>query len=195
MAFKSFKELNHIPGDKGMPLFGNFFQFVNNTTEYYEAQHAKYGDIFKEYSVFFGTNVTLCGPAANKFLLIDQAKFTSNKEAWENVLSDLFPNGLMLMDGAEHKYHRSIMLDAFKKGPMQGYLDKMPLLIDSVMNELENKNQILAFPFFKKATLQIAANVFFGLPLDEDLSKVNKALTDLVNAASAPPINLSLIHI
>ena len=190
MGFTTFKDLKHIPGDRGLPIFGNFFQFVQNTTPYFESQRAKHGDVFKSYSMFFGANVVLCGPAANKFLLVDQAKFTSNKEAWERVLAEFFPNGLMLMDGAQHKYHRSIMLDAFKKEPMQGYLDKMPELIDYVLQDLKGKEQILAFPFFKNATLKIAGNVFFGLPLNADLSKVNQAITDIVNASAALPINL-----
>ncbi len=190
MAFKTFEELDHLPGDKGYPIIGDFIPFVNNASKYYGSKKAKYGDVFRSYSFPFGTSVVLCGPTANKFILVDQSKFTSNKEAWEVALSDLFPNGLMLMDGAQHKYHRSIMLDAFKKDPMQGYLDKMPKLIDHLLEELEGKTEILAFPYFKKFTLKIAANVFFGLPLEEDLADVNKALTDIVNAASAIPVNL-----
>lgn len=190
MGFTTYDDLKHIPGEKGLPIIGNFHKFVNNASKYYKEQRAKYGDVFVNYSSFFGANVVICGPTANKFLLVDQAKFTTNKEAWEQALSDLFPNGLMLMDGDKHKYHRSIMLDAFKKEPMQGYLEKMPTLIEQLLQEIEGKKQILAFPYFKNVTLKIAGHVFFGLSLKEDLTEVNRAITDIVNASSALPINL-----
>lgn len=189
MSLSTYKELQHIPGDKGLPFIGTFIPFVRNATAYYTNQRKKHGDVFLSNSIF-GANVVLCGPAANKFLLVDQAKFTTNKEAWEVSLSDLFPNGLMLMDGAQHKYHRSIMLDAFKKAPMQGYLDMMPELVDHLLRPLKGGSNLLFFPFFKEVTLKIAGNVFFGIPLKEDLSKVNKAVTDIVNASLAIPVNL-----
>jgi len=189
MSLTAYKDLRHIPGDAGLPFVGNFFQFINDATGYYTEQRKKHGDVFLTRTVV-GASVVLCGPAANKFLLVDQSKFTTNKEAWESVLSDLFPNGLMLMDGGQHKYHRSIMLDAFKKEAMQGYLDIMPDLIDQLLGELKDKSKILCFPFFKNVTLKIAGSVFFGLDLKEDLTEVNRAVTDIVNASAALPINL-----
>ena len=193
MSLSTYKDLQHIPGDKGLPILGTFLPFLRNATAFFTNQRKKHGDVFVSSSIF-GTNVVLCGPAANKFLLVDQAKFTTNKEAWEVSLSDLFPNGLMLMDGAQHKYHRSIMLDAFKKAPMQGYLDMMPELVDHLLAPLKGQSNLLFFPFFKEVTLKIAGNVFFGIPLKEDLSQVNKAVTDIVNASLAIPINLPFFN-
>ncbi len=134
--------------------------------------------------------VVVSGPAANKFILVEEGKFTSSKEAWENSLGELFPNGLMLMDGDQHKYHRSIMQEAFKKIPMQGYLDIMPTILANGIKELKGKKKILAFPFFKNLTLKVAASVFFGLDPKQDLTAVNKAVTDIVNASAALHIKL-----
>jgi len=183
------KDLRHIPGDLGLPVLGSFFEFIKDTTLFYESRKAKYGDVYKFYTPF-GLRVVLCGQEANKLILVDEGKFTSSKEAWETSLGELFPNGLMLMDGAQHKYHRGIMADAFKKVPMQGYLDIMPEIIVQGLDELNGKDTLLAFPFFKQLTLKIAARVFFGLGANEDLTQVNKALTDLVSAATALPIKL-----
>ncbi len=183
------KDLRHIPGDLGLPFFGHFFDFVSNATKFYETQKKKYGDVFKM-STPLGLTVVLCGPAANKFILVEEGKFTSSKDAWENSLGELFPNGLMLMDGDKHKYHRGIMQEAFKKIPMQGYLDIMPEILARGIDQLKDKKKILAFPFFKNLTLRVAASVFFGLNPKEDLSKVNQAVTDIVNASAALPIKL-----
>jgi len=183
------KDLQHIPGDWGLPVLGHFFEFIKDATQFYEGRKAKYGDVFRMYTPF-GLNVVLCGQEANKLILVEEGKYTSSKEAWEQSIGELFPNGLMLMDGEQHKYHRGIMQDAFKKEPMQGYLDIMPEIIGIGLDELKGKENILAFPFFKQLTLKIAAKVFFGLKQNEDLTQVNKALTDLVGAAAALPIKL-----
>ena len=188
MSLSTLKDLQHIPGSRGLPYFGHFFPFIKNASKFWKDQQDKYGDIFK-YTTPMGTAVVLLGPTANKFILVEQGKFASNKEAWETSLSDLFPNGLMLMDGEKHHYHRSIMNEAFKKDPMQGYLDKMPAIISAQIDQLEGKERILAFPYFKNFTLKLAASVFFGIDLNQDLSDMNTALTNVVNAAGALPFN------
>ncbi len=183
------KDLEHVPGDWGLPLFGHFFDFVSNATKFYANQKEKYGDIFK-IKTPLGMAVVLSGPTANKLILVEEGKFTSNKEAWENSLGELFPNGLMLMDGEQHKYHRGIMQEAFKKGPMQGYLDIMPQILANGVDQLKGKKKVLAFPFFKNLTLRVAVSVFFGIDPNQDLTAINKAITDIVNASSALQIKL-----
>ena len=183
------KHLQHIPGDWGLPFFGHFFEFVADATAFYEKRRKKYGDVFKM-NTPVGTGVVLCGPTANKLILVEEGKFTSSKEAWDNSLGELFPNGLMLMDGDRHKYHRGIMQEAFKKVPMQGYLDMMPDIMAGGIDQLEGKEKIEAFPFFKNLTLRVAAAIFFGLDTKNDLTKVNKAITDIVNASAALHIKL-----
>ncbi len=192
----TFKNLKHIPGEKGLPVFGDFFKFISNASGYYKEKQAKHGDVFKM-ETLFGASVVLCGPTANKFILVEEGKFTSNQDAWELVLSDLFPNGLMLMDGDRHKYHRSIMQEAFKKAPMQGYLEIMPTIIKQGLKELESlpqspegKKRVEMFPFFKNLTLKLAARVFFGLELNKNLKDINKAISDIVIASASLPINL-----
>ncbi len=82
------------------------------------------------------------------------------------------------------------MQEAFKKIPMQGYLDIMPTILANGIKELKGKKKILAFPFFKNLTLKVAASVFFGLDPKQDLTAVNKAVTDIVNASAALHIKL-----
>ena len=101
-----------------------------------------------------------------------------------------FPNGLMLMDGDKHSYHRGIMNEAFKKDPMQGYLDQMPSIISLGIDQLKGQSRVLAFPFFKNLTLRLATRIFFGIGPDEDIGEINKAITRIVDASMALPIDL-----
>ena len=185
----SYEKLKHLPGQRGPFLIGHFREFLKNTTGLWKQMKAKYGDVYY-IKILHRYSVNLTGMHTNKLILVDQAKDTQNKEAWETALSDLFPNSLMLMDGEEHKYHRSIMLDTFKKDAMQGYMDIMPDIIDHTMADLRSKNEIHFFPFYKLLTLRLATTVFFGLDNHTDLTQVNKAVSDIVNAAAAIPLKL-----
>ncbi len=185
----SYNKLKHLPGEKGHFLLGHFREFLHNTTGFWNQMKAKHGDLYF-IKVLHRYSVNLTGLQTNKLILVDQAKDTQNKEAWETALSDLFPNSLMLMDGEEHKYHRSIMLDAFKKDAMQGYMDIMPAIISDTIAGLKGKDLVHFFPFYKSLTLRLATTVFFGLDNHADLDKVNQAVTDIVNAAASIPLKL-----
>lgn len=189
MAFSNYKELKHIPGERGNLITGNFLSFIKSATGLWTSLKDKYGDVFY-YRILHRNHIALGGIDTNKKILVEEAKNTENKEAWETSLSDLFPNSLMLMDGAEHKYHRGIMLDAFKKEPMQGYLSIMPLIIQQELRGLKSKEENLMFPFFKMMTLKLATRVFFGLDESYDLERINNAISDMVAASTSIPINL-----
>ena len=189
MAVATLKDLQHIPGDPGIPWLGDFIPFLRDATKYYEERRRQYGDVFKVRTPI-ATSVVLCGPTANKFILVEQAQYATSREAWEQSLSDLFPNGLMLMDGDQHKDHRSIMNEAFKKEPMQGYLDVMPEIIKNKIDTLTKDANILMFPFMKDLTLTLATKVFFGIDLNHEAGKINTAISDIVNAAGKLHINL-----
>lgn len=189
MAFSNAKELKHIPGRKRNFPFRDFRSFIKDASKFFTDLKSTYGDVFKV-RIGMDTQVVLGGIDTNKQILVKEAKKNESKEAWESALGDLFPNSLMLMDGEEHKYHRSIMHDAFKKGPMRGYLSYMPSIIQKQMASLPAEGRHEMFPFYKNLTLSLATQVFFDISPDEDLTKVNQAITDIVAAAAALPINL-----
>lgn len=189
MAVLKFKNLKHLPGEEGNIFIGHFREFLAGSHDMYTRLQQSYGDIFAV-KIWVNSSVALLNPKHNKLILIDNASITENKEAWETSLSELFPNGLMLMDGDEHKYHRGIMLDAFKKPAMKGYLDIMPKIIDDALETLPLSGTHQMFPFYKILTLQLASKVFFGLEDTEELHDINAAITNIVNASSAIPIKL-----
>lgn len=189
MGILKYKDLKHLPGDKGSFVLGYFKKFVADTTGLWKMMQQKYGDVFA-IKVLHNSSVTLVGKHTNKQILVDEAKHTENKEAWETALSELFPNSLMLMDGDEHKYHRSIMLDAFKKPAMAGYFNHMPQIISKTINEIPENETLLCFPFFKLLTLRLATKIFFGLNDSDAIEKVNTAVTDIVNASASIPLKI-----
>jgi len=175
--------LNQIPGDRSLPIIGHTVSFLNKPVKFLEEMKQKHGSIFK-IRILAKPVIFLIGTDANKFLLVEQAKYMSNHKGWESI-EELFHDGLMLKDGANHQHHRSIMQSAFRKDPLRGYMEVMLPKIDEYLLQWQSKSKLTVFPEMKKLTLFLAGKVFFGLDLSKDLEKINQAIIQVVKASTA----------
>jgi cytochrome P450 len=99
------------------------------------------------------TGVNLFGPDANRFVLLDRDQIFSARQPWMAIMGTIFPNGLLLRDGEEHKHHRQIM-SGFR-----------------------------AFPAFKTLTLNMAASIFVGVDLGPSAERMKHAFEAMVAAS------------
>lgn len=174
--------LMDIPGETGMPVFGSTFSLLKDPVAFGAYMRGKYGDVYRS-RTFFRDNVTLLGPDANEFVLMDKGKNFSNELGWSPYLKRLFPRGLMLLDFDEHKAHRHIMAAAFKTGPMKGYLERLNDAMPERIAAWGKKASFQFYPAIKELSLDMATIVFLGLEPGPETEKVNKALTDMVSAS------------
>ena len=182
--------LRHIPGSLGWPMLGDTVGFLTRPAELFDEKQRRYGDVFKA-RLFGRTVVYLLGADANKFVLVEQARYCSSQEGWRFPIGELFHGGLMLRDGDEHKQHRGILQAAFKKEPMRQYLGVMEPIIERRLAEWGPQSTVRVFPTVKQLTLELAGKVFFNLDFSQDLARINQAMVDIVAAATAPvPFNL-----
>lgn len=182
---ESNRELEHIPGDNGKwPLLGDTFEFLRDYHGLGERKFRKYGPIFRS-SALLQRNVSLIGPEGNEFVLKDEHKIFSSKMAWDPILDRLFPDGLMLRDFDEHRFHRKILQAAFKKDSIQGYLDVMnPKLTEGV--ESFPKGETFGFKdSIKVLLLDTAAQVFMGVEMGKEADAINKGFLHAMEASMA----------
>ena len=109
------------------------------------------------------------------------------------IIGRIFPNGLMLRDGADHRYHRRLMQAGFKSKAMQGYLTQMIPQVEKTLATWSDskRTELAVYPAFKQMTLDLAATIFLGMDLGAGASKLNKAFEATV-AASMPRIPLAI---
>jgi cytochrome P450 len=69
--------------------------------------------------------VHLFGPDANRKVLLDQEGIFSARKPWMQIMGRIFPNGLLLLDGAQHKRDRKIMKNAFTRPALRQYAGRM----------------------------------------------------------------------
>ncbi|WP_417214128.1 cytochrome P450 [Alcanivorax sp.] len=178
------RKLEDIPGDYGWPLLGQTVPFLKDYHKLVNDQAAKYGLIFKG-SVLFQRGVTLLGPDANEFVLKDPEHAFSSRAAWNPILEKLFTDGLMLRDFADHKFHRRIMQQAFKKPALASYLDRMNSHIGSEIEGWQTGETLKFLDHIKALLLDVGAQIFFGLEMGPESDKVNQSFIDATDASLA----------
>jgi cytochrome P450 len=179
------RKLAHIPGDEGWPLVGRTLNVLADPRGEADAMARKYGLVYRS-RVLGETSVSLLGPEANEFVLLDQTKLFSSTTGWEPILGRLFPRGLMLLDFEEHRLHRRAMSVAFKSGPMKNYLAQLDAGIASRVDRWrETPGPMLFYPEMKQLTLDLAATSFLGTGIGPEVEEVTRAFVDMIAASVA----------
>ena len=96
--------------------------------------------------------VSLFGPDANRFVLLNQQQALSSKRAWDLIMGRIFTNGLLLRDGEDHRHHRRIMQVAFHQNALREYVDPRTCFMVHADGSLRNKRYHLdgtALPWFR----------------------------------------------
>ena len=135
--------------------------------------------------------INLFGPDANRAVLLDHGRIFSAQQPWTQIMGRIFPNGLLLRDGDEHKHHRKIMLAAFTRPVLREYAQRMTPMIVEGIAEWYRRPRFRAFPAFKELSLDIAASIFVGVELGGETRRMNTVFEDLV-AASMSRIRLPI---
>lgn len=128
--------------------------------------------------------VNLFGPDANSFVLLDRDHIFSARKPWTQIMGEIFPNGLLLRDGEQHKRHRRIMYEAFKRPALREYAERMnPMIAAGLDSWKRGGDRFLAFPAIKQLTLDMATAIFLGAEVGPQNERMNHAFEDMVAAS------------
>jgi cytochrome P450 len=153
--------------------------------------HARYG-VASRSELGLITMVNLFGPDANRFVLLDKDRIFSARKPWMTIMGRIFPNGLLLMDGDEHKLNRKIVHTAFTRPALRSYAQRMnPMIAAEIGGWARPDGELLVFPAIKELTLSMAARIFVGVDLGPATKEMNRAFEAMV-AASMSRLRLPL---
>ena len=151
--------LEHLPGPNGHWYFGNLRALLPDPAAFLIEMRARYGDCFTVGRLFNRRVVVLCGPAANRLVLLDPEGNFSSRMGWE-VMVDFFGGFLMLRDFADHRMHRRLMTDFFKPAALRRYLDAMLPIIRKATPSFDGQPD--AYRLARRLSLDIGLQVFAG---------------------------------
>ena len=172
----------HLPGSSGPPVIGHTASFLKDSVALVTGLSAEHGPNFVM-RMFGHPTVVLGSPDAVKEAFLDRDQAFSSHHGWDHAIGELFRDGLMLRDFSDHRFHRRIMQTAFRADALKRYLDMMNPLIEKGLNGWGREFKF--YPAIKKLTLDLAADVFIGIPLDDRAEALNQAFVDTNQASIA----------
>lgn len=181
--------LNNIPGNKGLPIVGEFLKISKNGIAFFQNKKEKYGEVYK-FSMPTGMVVGFFGEKSAIDLLKNFGDKVNIGNATKDLVGPIYPNSIMLMDGPQHKKDRSILMEAFKKEALQDYIQKLPVIINKTTTEIRGQKVARVYPLFKTLTLRIAGKLFFGIEDEDFIKKINNAITPMGKAMVSIPLNI-----
>ena len=173
-----------VPSESGLPYLGHILPFLRNCNDLFDEMVAKHGKVYS--NKYAGKYILhLMTPDANEFVLLDRGKNFSSRLAWNRTLKNLFPNGLMLRDGDDHRHHRRLLGAPFKATALKTYVDIMNPKIERTIDSWnDGADDFLFYKSIKELTLNLASSIFIGESLDDEAAQVNQAFVDLVDASA-----------
>jgi cytochrome P450 len=173
-----------VMGDPGIPVIGHSLGFLQNSLHLCRSFHQEFGTVF--WTNAFGTKlVIVLGPAGIETVLANRDRAFSNQEGWDYFIGPFFRGGVMLMDFEEHRHHRRIMQQAFKRERLVAYLDMMNAAIERGIKRWQPGSDFELYHATKQLTLDIATEVFMGAEIGSEADRLNEAFVETVVGGQA----------
>ncbi|HTU31010.1 MAG TPA: cytochrome P450 [Solirubrobacteraceae bacterium] len=176
--------LKPVMGEPGLPFLGQTLPMFVDGLGFCRRAHRRYGSVSWTRVIGTQVGVVLGGEAISTVLANRDGSFSSAR-GWDYFIGPFFNRGVMLMDAPEHRHHRLIMQQAFKRERLRGYLNRMHPAIERGISGWPINGQLRAYAALKALTLDIATEVFVGGELGAEADEINRAFVHAVVAGQA----------
>jgi len=145
--------------------------------------YQQHGPIFRARSSFSGIDIVfLVGPEANRFVLQTERLRFSHHDGWGRFFGiiDIFGDGLLTMDGAEHDEQRRLMNPAFTLAYMERYVPLMNRIIRERIADWAERGEVDIYTEARKITFDVAAEALTGLSAGPEVDHFRDIFTNML---------------
>jgi cytochrome P450 len=171
-------DVDHIPGDFGIPYFGNSLSTIFGLDTFVKDRLEKYGPVSKV-KMLHQKGIFLQGSDNLQKVYLDRDKNFSAEMGFAESLGQFYNGGILMKDFADHKFLRRMMQTAFKNAAMKNYVGRMNPIIDQHIKTWDSIDNFQFFPHIKQTLLEVGADVFIGAEAGETTDKLNQAFLDI----------------
>jgi retinoid hydroxylase len=145
--------------------------------------YEQHGPIFRAATMWGDNVVYLVGPEANRFVLSSNRLKFSHHLGWGRMLGviDMFGDGLLTMDGAQHDQHRRMMNPAFTISYMDRYLPLMQRIIRQRVAGWADGGEVDIYEEARKITFDVAAEALTGLRVGAEVDHFRELFAQMLN--------------
>lgn len=177
--------LAHLPTAGGAPFWADV-QILRQPLAFTRAVQGQMGPVAR--TVIGGQpQVLLLSASALETVLLDRDRVFSAKGGWGSLLGGLFPRGLLLRDGEEHRHHRRLLLPSMKREALEGYLQRMVDPVQAAVSQWLRAGRLpgLGLPAMRHLALSRAADLLLALHDASEVARAERDFGDLVEASTA----------
>ena len=165
------------------PVVGHSIQFNYDALTLIQRLQKSKGDVF-QLNILNEDVLLLLTPSATKQIFLDPDDNFSSKHGWEFSIGPTFENGLMLRDFDDHKYHRSLLQNSFRRDALDKYIHIIQPRIDSWIEEVKQKKEFYLYKSIKQLMFNVAVELFFDEVDDTKLNHLNQLFINSIKPAT-----------
>lgn len=185
------KTTTTVPGPRPYPLvgeMGNMLAFLRNPSQNLQNVYQKYGALAQ-----IGPLVAGFGPHYNREFLSQPDLYHASTflKMAENDPEVLIGQGILLMNGEEHRQRRKLMMPAFHRRAIQGYTADMISLTEQWLNTLQPGQTIDISTAMKQLSMNIAVKTLLGFPPEQG-EEVRQAIDHFLDLLTNPVYAVSI---
>ncbi len=165
------------------PVVGHSIQFNYDALALIQRLQESKGDVF-QLNILNEDVLLFLTPSATKQIFLDPDDNFSSKHGWEFSIGPTFENGLMLRDFDDHKYHRSLLQNSFRRDALDKYIHIIQPRIDSWIKEVKQKKEFYLYKSIKQLMFNVAVELFFDEVDDTKLNHLNQLFINSIKPAT-----------
>jgi retinoid hydroxylase len=177
------KPAEMMPGSFGLPLIGNTIDALTKQELFYWQRQQECGKVFKvALPILFGNIACLIGPDANRFVLKDGVDRLSSRLGNKGLEPIVSTDMVLLKDGEEHRTNRKLILPVFHRQAIANYFATIQSVVTESIADWGERGEIDLSTELSKLTLTVVVKIFLGSENTEEVERVSKWFTTLVDS-------------
>ncbi len=173
-------DLSHIPGPMGLPIVGCGLSIIKDAPTFVQQQFRQHGGVFKV-NAFGSTSVNFTDTEAARMILLNKDKNFSSELGWSRVAA-LLRTGILLRDFSDHRIHRRVLQQAFKRPVLEHYATQLNKQLKAGIEAWPREDTFKFQGKLKSLLLDNAASLFMGAELGAESDQLNAHFVALLNA-------------
>lgn len=154
----------------GLPVIGETLPFLRDPFGFIAERLRTHGPVFKT-RILAQNVVFIAGPEACERWL-DEALITRAGSFPKPVLALFGGPSLPLLDGAEHRARKALVMAAFTPDALSAYLGAMDATIDGYLRRIAERPDIALVPELKRLAIETICGTMLGLPAGPELARL-----------------------
>jgi len=183
------------PGPARLPYIGNLLSLRQDPLGYLQRLQRTYGNMA---TIYFGKNpaVVLFRPEHVRYVLVEHPRDFSNRGVLRNDNDDGFASeGLLTIDGEQHRQQRRAVQPAFHKKQVEGYASIINTYTQELLKTWYPGDRLDMSRAMQELTLRIVSKCLFSIDLSSQLGPLSDAFDGVIGSSTSMAEDLLNIHI